>query len=185
MAIKTASGSGLTNSLNSGLVLINTTTIGSAVSTVSLPAGTFTSTYDGYRVVWDASTATACSSTAIRFKFRANGVDNSTSTSYNHTGWIANPSTLSLNNDSSTHSFCGSFLDATPDRFATTIDLFGVALAKETKFICAAVGMDGGTRRNITSYGFHSVQIAYDSMTFNLDSGTVTGGKIRVYGYTN
>jgi hypothetical protein len=176
---------GVAPTSTSGLTFISSTTIGASVSSVSLPASTFTSTYDGYRVVFDASTTTSAPSAAVRFRFRVGGSDNTTASSYNHTGWIANPSTLSLNNDSSTHTFCGSFLDATPDRFATTIDLFGVALAKETKFICAAVGMDGGTRRNITSYGFHNVQTAFDSMTFNLDSGTMTGGKIKVYGYAN
>ena len=168
-----------------GLVYISTTTVGSAVSTISLPTGTFTSTYDSYRVIFDASTTTAVSSTAVRFKFRASGVDDSTATSYNHTGFIATPSVLSLNNDSSTHSFCGSFQSSTPERFATQIDLHGIALAKETKFFCEGGMMDGGTRRNITSYGFHNVQTAFDSMTFNLDSGTITGGKIRVYGFKN
>lgn len=168
-----------------GFVFINSTTIGSSVSSVSLPANTFTSTYDSYRVIWDASTATACSSTAIRFRFRASGTDNSTATSYNHTGYFANPTTLSINNDSSTWSFCGSILDATPDRYMAVFDISGIALAKETKFICTAVGMDGGTRRNIMTVGFHSVQTAYDSMSFILDSGTMSGGKIKVYGYKN
>ena len=187
--VLTADGSGAvsfnTLTSTSGLTFISSTTVGSAVSSVSLPDGTFTSTYDAYRVVFDASTTTAVTSSAMRFKFRVGGVDNSAAASYNHTGFFANPTTLSINNDSSTHSFCGSLLDATPDRFATTIDLFGVALAKETKFFCAAVGMDGGTRRNITSYGFHSVQTAFDSMSFILDSGTISGGKIKVYGYAN
>lgn len=168
-----------------GLVFINSTTIGSSVSSVSLPNGTFTSTYDSYRVIWDASNCTSAPSAAVRFRFRASGTDNATATSYNHTGWIANPSALTLNNDSSTWSFCGSFLNATPDRFQAVFDISGIALAKETKFLCTAVGMDGGTRRNIVSNGFHSVQTAYDSMSFILDSGTMTGGVIKVYGYKN
>jgi hypothetical protein len=106
-----------------GLTFISSTTIGASVSSVSLPASTFTSTYDGYRVVFDASTTTSAPSAAVRFRFRVGGSDNTTASSYNHTGWIANPTTLSINNDSSTHNFCGSFLDATPDRFATTIEL--------------------------------------------------------------
>jgi hypothetical protein len=168
-----------------GLTFISSTTIGASVSSVSLPASTFTSTYDAYRVVFDASTTTSAPDAAVRIRFRVGGADNTTAASYNHTGWVANPTTLSINNDSSTHSFIGAFLSATPNRFAAQIDLFGVALAKETKYICHGVGMDGGTRRNIATLGFHSVETAFDSMTFNLDSGTMTGGRIRVYGYAN
>ena len=79
----------------------------------------------------------------------------------------------------------GSTLNATPDRFSFIIDINGVALAKETKFMVWNVGMDGGTRRNVNVHGFHNVQTAYDSMSFILDSGTITGGKAYVYGYKN
>jgi hypothetical protein len=168
-----------------GLNFISSTTIGSGVSTISLPTSTFTSTYDSYKIIWDASTCTSAPSAAVRFRFRLAGTDNTTAGSYNHTGFIATESALSLNNDSSTHSFVSSFQSSTPERFAITIELFGVALAKETKFVSSGVGMDGATRRNIGTLGFHNVQTAFDSMTFNLDSGTMTGGKIKVYGYKN
>jgi hypothetical protein len=186
--VLTADGSGgvsYTSLSTSGLTFISSTTIGSGVGTVSLPTGTFTSTYDSYKVIWDASTCTSAPSAAVRFRFRLAGTDNTTAGSYNHTGFIATESALSLNNDSSTHSFVSSFQSSTPERFAVTIELFGVALAKETKYVCSGVGMDGGTRRNIATLGFHNVQTAFDSMTFNLDSGTMTGGKIKVYGYKN
>lgn len=168
-----------------GLSFINSTTVGTSVSSFSLPANTFTTTYDNYRVIFDGSTMTAAPSAAWRFRFRAGSTDDSTATSYNFVGWNATPSSLSLSNDSSTWAFVGSTLNATPDRFQFIIDISGVALAKETKFMVWGTGMDGGTRRNINVHGFHTVQSAFDSMSFILDSGTITGGKAKVYGYKN
>jgi len=58
MAIKTASGSDLRNSLSSGLVLLNTTSF-SGVNSVSLPKNTFSSTYTHYKTILEITTSTS------------------------------------------------------------------------------------------------------------------------------
>ena len=172
-------------SASSGLTLISTTTIGSAVSTVSLPTSTFTSTYDDYLVIVDFSTTTAVSAGgAIRFKIRVSGTD--ASTNYNYSGIDAKPTSIaSIFASAGTANFCGSILSATPTRYASSIMLQGVALAQETKYQIQSTSMDGGTDRYFSAAGYHTTATAYDSMSFILDSGTMSGGKIRVYGYAN
>jgi hypothetical protein len=79
MAIKTASGSDLSNSLSSGLVLLNTTSF-SGVTSVSLPNGTFSSSYVNYQLVMRLTRSTSADQLVARL--RASGSDNSTSNYY-------------------------------------------------------------------------------------------------------
>lgn len=187
-AIRTL-GSSIDTSMNAalgtkkaGMVLLNTTSF-SGVSSLALPAGTFTSTYDSYKVIVDFSNTTALSaSSAIRFKFRVSGTDSSTG--YSFVGLLITPgSNTNLSDSNTSTGFLGSYLNSTPTRFGGTIELQGVAIAAETKFQVSTTSMDGGTNRTVYANGFHSVATAYDSMNFIPDSGTITGGNIRVYGY--
>ena len=90
MAIKTASGSGLTNSLSSGLVLLNTTSF-SGVASGSINS-IFTSTYDTYLIKILHSGATAA---WLKMRFRESGSDITTgyygaTFQYNYVGGTSN-----------------------------------------------------------------------------------------------
>ena len=61
-----------------GLVLITAASF-SAVTSVSLAADTFTSTYNNYKIIWQVNSTSASGSTTVRM--RAAGADNTT-TSY-------------------------------------------------------------------------------------------------------
>jgi hypothetical protein len=160
-----------------------TITIGSTVSFVSLN-NVFNSTYNSYRIIFDCSTTTAFSASQgdMHFRFRVSGSDASSGNNYNYQGWGATTS-VSAGYDTTTFQFIGKFLAATPTRYATTIDVHGVALAQETKYQILNVGMNGGTNQSYGLNGWHGVATAYDGITFYPSTGTMSGGTISVYGY--
>jgi hypothetical protein len=83
-----------------GLVKINTTSF-SAVSSVSLPAATFTSTYTNYRIIFNVTSVSTSSS--VQLRLRASGTDD-TSANYdtqNIIGSMGTPSANGSNNDTS------------------------------------------------------------------------------------
>jgi hypothetical protein len=172
----------------SGLTLISSTTIGTTVSSISLANNTFTSTYNNYRVIFDCSQTTAFSSSGaitINFRYRDNGTD-MTGAAYNYTGYQSSSGTVAgINQAGVTSNKLGIALDATPNRFAAVIDLFGIFTTAQTMHTVNFTGMDGGTNMSGKLDGFEFNPTAYDSMTFFLSTGTMTGGRIRVYGYQN
>ena len=171
-----------------GLTFISSTTIGTTVSSISLPNNTFTSTYNNYRVIFDCSQTTAFSSSGaitINFRYRDNGVD-MTGAAYNYTGYESSSGTVAgINQAGVTSNKLGIALDATPNRFAAVIDLFGIYTTAQTMHTVNFTGMNGGTNMSGKLDGFEFNPTAYDSMTFFLSTGTMTNGRIRVYGYQN
>jgi hypothetical protein len=168
---------------SSGLTLISTTTIGSAVSSISLANNTFSSTYNNYRVIFDCSQTTAMSANPIiNFRYRAAGVDDS-GASYNYTGYEGTSAVTAVNQAGVTSNRLGKALGGTPNRFSAIIDLFGIFTTANTMHQVNFSGMDGGTNMSGTYGGFSSFATSFDSMSFILSTGTMTNGRIRVYGY--
>ena len=168
---------------SSGLTLISTTTIGSAVSSISLANNTFSSTYNNYRVIFDCSQTTAMSANpVINFRYRAAGVDDS-GASYNYTGYEGTSAVTAINQAGVTSNRLGKALGGTPNRFSAIIDLFGIFTTANTMHQVNFSGMDGGTNMSGTYGGFSSFATSFDSMSFILSTGTMTNGRIRVYGY--
>jgi len=168
-----------------GMVLISTTTVGSGVSSISLAASTFTSTFDSYRIIFDWTRTTALSGSQgdVQFRFRTGATDSSAG--YNYNGWSATGSLALSSAGSGSEQFIGKYLSATPTRFSTVMDIHGVAQAQETKYHILNVGMNGGTNQSYGWNGWHLTATAYDSMTFILTGGTMTNGRIFVYGYNS
>ena len=171
-----------------GLTFISSTTIGTTVSSISLPDNTFTSIYNNYRIIFDCSQTTAFSSSGsirIDFRYRVAGSD-MTGAAYNFTGYqSASGSVNAINQAGVNQNRLGFALDATPNRFAAIVDLFGICTTAQTMHTVNFTGMDGGTNMSGKLDGFEFNPTAYDSMTFFLSTGTMTGGRIRVYGYQN
>jgi hypothetical protein len=120
----------------------------------------------------------------LSFRLRT-GASDASGSNYNYQGWVANTSLAIATASGVTSQFTGKTLSATPTRFATVIDFQGIALAEETKYQIFNVGMNGGTNQSYGLHGWHGVATSYDSMTFILSTGTMTNGRIRVYGYQN
>jgi hypothetical protein len=162
---------------SSGLTLISSTTIGSGVSTVAV-SSCFSSTYDNYKVIVSGGVASSnpnldlvlgsTTSAYYYFLIRSNAYSSVASSTASNTGSFP---------------FVGS---GGPNSLQANFDLLGPNLAKRTEF----TGTSHTT--NSSSLGFGVVGGFQDSNTqftgFTLGTGgdgTMTGGTIKVYGYSN
>jgi hypothetical protein len=169
----------------SGLQYINTTTIGSGVSSVSLPAGTFTSTYANYRILFTfPSPVTGSAQLTINTRLRASGSDDS-SAAYSWNGFTSAGS-LTNNVASNQTSMLTVYLrDGFEERSFGSMEVYSPQLATQTNLAINSWSDFGGTFYNLFENGMLNTTTSYDSLSFVVSGGTLTGGIIRVYGYRN
>jgi hypothetical protein len=165
-----------------GMVLLNTTSF-SGVSSVSLPASTFTSTYDNYRLVINHDSSGAAVGALMRM--RAAGTDN-TSANYAWNTSLANQAGSFVGNSSGTSGLDTSFglvpMSGTYSS-SSVIDILRPFLTDNTNFLASSFYFDSLTNfRTGFSAGSTSVTTSYDSLTIAVASGTMTG-VYSVYGY--
>jgi len=160
-----------------GMVLLNTTSF-SAVSSASLPANTFTATYDNYRIILN------CSSTAFSFiqiRLRAAGADNTTSNYFsgmNNTALVGGGITAdpggAVGNIMSRMGFSN-----VADSIDIFYDIYNPFATKKT----GLTGMQSRSDSILTSLaGFFQTTTSFDSLSFIPSAGTITGS-VSVYGY--
>jgi hypothetical protein len=163
-----------------GMVLLNTTSF-SAVASQALPASTFSSTYDEYKIFLSIS---ACTSDAALFiKMRASGVDSSTNYNYANLS-LTTGGTAS--NGVSAGATLGQFIlrldSGRTDAFFTDFTLSKPFLATPTTFVGTAVGStDLGVVEGGTVIGCHTTATSYDSINIVPNGGNISG-IIKVYG---
>jgi hypothetical protein len=167
---------------NSGLVFINSTTVGSAVATVSTPAGTFSATYDAYRIVFTNITPSV-GAQDLSMQMNNAGTP-ATGANYARGGVFFRYSDLTLNgfgqNNATSHII--SSINNTAQRHVGATDIFSPFDAQYTGFWAGAYL----NRTDITVpavAGCHAVATSYDRLTILPSTGTITGGTITVYGY--
>ena len=161
----------------SGLVLLNTTSF-SAVSSVSLPANTFTSTYNNYEIGYNFI---ASGAPTITGRLRAAGVDNS-STNYRRANYEAVPVSSSTNTGE-TSWIVGEANSTDGQRRTLTFRLCDPATSgRYTSAFITYLSNVNGTPYPIIRWHGVDVTTAYDSMTFIASTGTITGS-ISVYAY--
>jgi hypothetical protein len=162
-----------------GLTLINTTSF-SAVSSFSLPANTFTSTYDNYqlKVVFTPSTGNQ-----INLRGRTSGTDNSTS-NYNYVGIEASNAAAigkfaALAQTSGYASYSETGSESTLDIYITSPNL-----AKSTLFSITANTLLSSNAAGLVQFikTNFSATTVFDSMSLIPSSGTITG-TYYVYGF--
>lgn len=179
MAVKTFSVGELATSAdvntylaNAGLVYVTSTTIGSAVSSVTV-SNCFSSTYDNYRITIAGGTASVQSNIALQ-------LSSITTSVYYQLGYYQSSWSSSARADyasGATTSVIAS--DGSVDGYATIIELSSPNLAKR-KF---------GSTYSQSANNQYSMpfQVASTStstgFTITPGSGTLTGGIITVYGY--
>ena len=160
----------------SGLTLIKTQTIGSAVSSVTVTSA-FSSTYDNYRITVSGGVASANNvlnltlgaTTTGYYRFQINA--------------LYSVSTVGGSNGSNTASFYGSGLGSV-NSITGDFELQSPNLAKNTHWR----GFAAGSSSNNEIYwnqGYLADTTAYTAFTLTTSTGTLTGGTIRVYGYQN
>lgn len=164
-------------SVTPGLTLISTTTIGSAVSSVTVSSA-FSSTYNDYKIIVSGGAASASinltmilGATATGYYAGYNQVTYSTGATTN-TGSDNNTTTWTKVAAANTNGISGSF------------DLLAPNLSKNT-MIMGFAGPNDTAGNSRTYSGFLNDTTAYTAFTLTTSSGTITGGTIKVYGYQN
>jgi len=159
-----------------GMVLLNTTSF-SGVNSVSLPAATFSSTYDNYRVIINLDSTSSGTTSTLRF--RASGSDNSSSNyAYSYQFITTANTTYTQGNANTTTNFRIGFSDGGTDM--VIIDIFNPMKAVRTGIQSTFNGKEGANFTSEFVQGQMTVTTAYDSLTYFQNTMT---GTIRAYGY--
>jgi len=158
------------------LTLIASQVIGTTVSSVTVSSA-FSATYDNYKITVSGgvgSTASAMlmtlGSTSAGYYWGLQGADFAGSASANG---ASNTSSWRVGASNTT-------------TFSTTMDLMSPNLAKNTAFAgtyLLPTASTAGTMGN--TGGFLNDNTQYTAFTLTPSTGTLTGGTIRVYGYSN
>ncbi len=170
-------------SIAGGLTFISSTTFTTATS-VSLPANTFTATYDNYLLVF--STTAISTTMTMTGRLRAAGVDDSSANYSNMLNLVDNAAggNSSVSNSGQT---------AFNLQFATTSRPFQGFIDVSTPFLTQRTVIfprvqcqtSGGTNRQILQgSGQIDLTTSFDSFSIIASTGTMTG-TIKAYGYVN
>jgi hypothetical protein len=159
-----------------GLVLITAASF-SAVTSVSLTAGTFSSTYRNYKIIWQVDSTSANGSTTVRL--RASGTDNTTNNYRQMEVGVTQAGTVTNNPQDLQTTFQGfgqsnamTFDCLSPQATAVTT-LQGIYTDNNTS---SMIGRTLNSRFVATT--------SFDSLSFICSTGTFTG-TYRVYGWAD
>ena len=162
---------------SAGLTLISTTTIGSAVSSVTV-SNAFSSTYDNYKVIVSGGAASASINLTMILGATATGYY----AGYNQVTYSSGATTnTGSDNNTTTWTKVGA---ANTNGISANFDLLAPNLAKNT-MIMGFAGPNATSGNSRTYSGFLNDTTAYTAFTLTTSSGTLTGGTIKVYGYQN
>jgi hypothetical protein len=159
-----------------GLVLISSTTIGSAVSTVAV-SNVFSSTYDNYLVIVSGGAGSAEAGLGIQL--------GATTTGYYY-------GAIRLTYAGSGNNLNGDNIASWPqigrgnaDGLHLVATIVSPNLAKNTFYSAGVAGSTSNASPMGISGGYVGNTTAYTGFTLTTTTGTVTGGTIKVYGYAN
>ena len=162
-----------------GMVLLNTTSF-SGVSSVSLPAGTFTSTYRNYKLIVNC---TATVGAYLQARLRASGTDNSATAYTSGSNYVQyNPSGSPTSDNQAgvgTSWRTLGYLNTTGDN-SIEIELMQPQVTGKTGYFGWSNRVDDSLFMMVG--GTHSGSNSFDSLTLIPVSGNITGS-VNVYGY--
>ncbi len=158
--------------INSALVLIKTQTVGTTVSSVTV-SDVFSSTYDNYKITYSGGVA----STAVDLGMILGATTTNYYYGFGYLPYGGSLAGVTVNNGAS-WAYAGG---ANTALTYLNCDIFRPFASDET--IIASVG---GNHANANfGGGYLNNTTSYTAFTITPSSGTLTGGTIRVYGYTN
>jgi hypothetical protein len=155
---------------NSGLVFVSSTTVGSAVSSVTV-SDAFSATYDNYLIVLSGGASTGETNLPLRL--------GSKTTNYKAQLIYVNWGSTILAVGSSTATSFTYAASSRTNGMQGAITLINPFLAKNT-YINSTWQADADTGFNT---GQTNDTTSYTAFTFLVAGGTITGGTITVYGY--
>ena len=167
---------GVYSPVTPGLVKLQTVTF-SAVTSVSLPASTFTSTYKNYRVIFRSTQNTTTGTLSMRL--RAAGTD-LTAAEYTN-GGIESGVTENNARVNATGGTSWGFFSVTAGNInQVVLDLLGPQVSAQTIGFYNAFTTNKGDNRIVAIQVGNSN--SYDSLSFLTSGGTFTGA-VEAYGY--
>ena len=163
-----------------GMVLLNTTSF-SGVSSASLPASSFSSTYDNYYVTVNYTAVSATSD--VFFRIRSSGTD-LTGAVYQTmvSGLRTTGSALTIGQTNQTALRLGDALSNAPFP-AFHFTLFSPFLTAQTRYLGQGFYRDTTSLYGVGNIGVVDNAISYDSCTVYPSTGTISG-TITCYGVT-
>jgi len=162
--------------LGSGLTLIKTQTIGTAVTSVNVTSA-FSATYDNYRIFVSGGTASASTDISLKLGASATGY-------YLGRTAIVYSNTTSSNSSANNASAWDGIGRGATSGLNIGVDLLSPFLAKTTVIQGHTVNQDVNGAAG-ASAGWHNSSVSYSDFTIATGGTTLTGGTIRVYGYQN
>lgn len=181
MAIKTfTSGEVLTAAdtntylANSGLVYVTSYTVGSGVTLIEVP-NAFNTNFTNYRVIYTGGTSTG-TSTGLRL-----GLTGSSSTYFNCLIYLpfTGGSVQGIANNASLNYWQYAGTSDSNSNVFLEADIYEPFVARSTRFFTQWIQTDASGSNS----GIHKTNTSYTGITIGMDSGTVTGGTVTVYGY--
>jgi len=157
-----------------GLVLVSTTTIGSAVSSVTV-SNAFSATYDNYKIIVVGGAGSTSAPLYLTL--------GATATGYYYAGFNCSwTGTSSFDNGSNAVKWMVG--RQTTDLLDANFELLNPYASDQTVYVgsFAQVRTDGYWH---TFGGYLNNTTSYTDFTIAPSTGTMTGGEIRVYGYKN
>ena len=163
------------NFASGGLMLIKTQTIGTAVASVTVSSA-FSSTYDNYLMTTTGGASSATTSMKLTLGSTATGYY------YNLVYQAYNAATPSGSAGSNVAFWLAGYTASTG--IDSTVNLQSPNLAKNTLYSFSGA-LATTTGENANGRGYLADTTQYTAFTLTPNSGTLTGGTIRVYGYAN
>jgi hypothetical protein len=159
-----------------GLVLINTTTIGTTVASVTVSSA-FSATYDNYKIIVSGGVG----STNITLRLQLG----STTTGYylgvNRASYETGGASTEFTNNGSSFQHAGY---ASTGGINANIELTDPFATSRTGFT-TQFGQLATTGNSYSGTGFQNSATSFSAFTLTTSTGTITGGTIRVYGFAN
>ena len=163
-----------------GLTKITSNTF-SAVSSVSFPNSTFTSTYKDYLVELEITTVST--NATIQGRFRASGTDNTTSNYATVTQGLTSGGSASNVTNSGQNILTLGYLNSGADQFSRAYNFISPQLAVKSKVWGGGVGVNSvfNDRELDTQTLFFDATTQFDSFSIIASTGNFTG-RYAVYG---
>ena len=168
--------------INSALVFITGATY-SAVTSVSLPNSTFSSTYQNYLVIFNNTTCT--SNCNLTLRMRTGGADETTNSHNNMLKKVTNVNTEAIIGTNSQTSFFMADQSASTS-WTAMVNVQAPNLAQKTVVYSNINCVTTGTSVNsFTGNCVLDTSTQYDSLTLISSVATNITGNYKVYGYVN
>ena len=159
---------------NSGLVYVTSYTVGSSVSTIEVPDA-FNTNFTNYRVIYTGGSG---SGTSVGLRLALTGSSSSYFNSLIYLPFTGGGVLDIANNGSVGYWQYAGAADSNSNAFLTA-DIYEPFVARSTRFFAQWMQTDASG----TNSGIHKVNTSYTGLTIGMDSGTVSGGVVTVYGY--